>query len=425
MVQLWNLPPKVSAGTAIGEGLGAGLSQGIQKGSEIGFQRGMLQKALSELDKLPSNASPIEKTKYILNATAGLPDQGRILQAIAPLLIGQGRVENVFGGNQQPQNQNIPNQPAPPQGLSTTINNAMQEPPKTLGGFLPRIKTPQEIEEFARNYARQYNDPAKYAEGKLIAESENKTANAANEMIRARALSEVPELQKHPERIPIFMQEAQKYSSLQDPNEIIQKARQSFKGVERELDVLQNGYVPGAFKGALKKFIPITAAFTAGGQTREEAIRGLSGTYRNLAKKGFEEDARNILAQQHGLSPTEIEEIAHPLTPQNLSSLKSFPDANKIPSKLHEQRLQNFLRENINKDTSLLALRHRLWNEKGYNWQEIAQAMRAITEGENPIKLDPRQETEMLTVENDPPIQSLPDIFRGWGRPLEYLSGAK
>src|SRR5271155_140527 len=91
MVQI--LPPKYNVGDQIGQS----LQRGLEQGGNLGFQRGMLQNALKGLDNIPSDASPLEKTKYMLQATAGLPDQGRILQALSPMLIGEARTSNIFG----------------------------------------------------------------------------------------------------------------------------------------------------------------------------------------------------------------------------------------------------------------------------------------------------------------------------------------
>lgn len=405
MVQLWNLPQRTSLGTAFGQATG----HGIAKGAEQGIQRGLSQNALAALDKIPANASPLEKTKYLLQATAGLPDQGRILQALSPMLIGQGRNENIFGMGQ---GQN----PQTPQNV---------EPPK-MGGHLPQIPTEEQVNQFATNYAIQHQNPAAYAEGRAIAEAQQAGAKTAQNEFRNRAIQEIPELKAHPERIPLFLKEAEEVAATgeKDINKILSKSREQFRlGTNRDLDSLINGYVPGAFKGALKKSmggLGITSAFAQGGRTRDEAVHSLSGAVKRLINKGYEAEARGILSQEHKLSPTEIEELIHPLNEKTIHAITDIPDANKIPQASHAQRLDSLLEKNFSPNESLLAIRHRLWNEKSYDWREVAEAMK---------KLEPRmsefQKLEMNTIENSPPIQSLSDIFQGWYRLGAYLSGAK
>jgi hypothetical protein len=417
------LPPKTSLSNTLGQALGSGLSSGIQKGGEVGFQRGMVQNALSGLDKLNPNSSPLEKTKYLIQATAGLPDQGRILQALAPMLLGQGRNEMIFPEGGQPQ-QEMQGPAQAQQPAQTPEPGQRSENQKEFGGFYPRIKSPAEIERFSENYARQFNDPQKYAEGKAIAESQNNTAQNALNRLTSIAEGTVPELKAHPERTPFFQEELQKYSHLKDPNEIVQKARESFRlGTNRDLDSLQNGYVPGALRGGLQKakgLVGITSAFAQGGQTRDQAVKNLSGSVKRLIDKGYEAEARGILSQEHKLSPTEVEELIHPLNEKTIHSINSIPEASKIPQASHAKRLDKLLEENFSKDESLLAIRHRLWNEKGYDWKEIAESMKKIED-----KMSPFQKLEMTTIETSPPIQSLSDIFQGWDRFASYLSGAK
>lgn len=411
MVQI--LPPKTSLGNQFGAAIGQGLQSGIQQGGEIGFQRGMLQKALQGLDQIPQNASPMEKTKYLLQATAGLPDQGRILQALSPMLVGASQTSNLFGEGQ---------------GLGGGQGAPQQQAPAKpqMGGQLPQIPTEQDVHKFATEYARQHQNPAAYAQGRSIAEAQQAGAQTAHSTFRTRAISEVPELQKHPERIPLFMQEAEKIAATgeQDINKIIPQAREAFRsGVSRDLDILKNGYVPGALKGGLRKagaVLGITGALVQGGKTRDEAVKSLSGSVKRLIEKGHESEARGILAQEHKLSPTEIEEIIHPLNEKTIHGINSIPEAKKIPQASHAKQLDKLLQNNFSKDESLLAIRHRLWNEKGYDWNEIAESMKKLEP-----KMSEFQKLEMNTIENSPPVQSLSDIFQGWDRFANYLSGAK
>lgn len=87
MVQI--LPPRTSLGSAIGRGAGEGFVEGANRS----FERNQLQKALSGLENLSAEdkANPLKLASALLSGTAGMPDQGRVVSALYPLLLQQAQ----------------------------------------------------------------------------------------------------------------------------------------------------------------------------------------------------------------------------------------------------------------------------------------------------------------------------------------------
>ena len=86
-------------------------------------------------------------------------------------------------------------------------------------------------------------------------------------------------------------------------------------------------------------------------------------------------------------------------------------------------RLADFFLKNVKDDSSLLGIREKIWEDRDYDWRQFGPAIRQAQE--KGLKLNPRQEREMKTVETQPPIQSLPDIFKDLSRILPFLRGAR
>lgn len=83
MVQVINkYDPMAHLGQLFGQGIGQGASQGVN----AYVKKGMTDKALESLNPDAFN-SPVDAIKGLLSATAGLDDQGRILQALSPHLL--------------------------------------------------------------------------------------------------------------------------------------------------------------------------------------------------------------------------------------------------------------------------------------------------------------------------------------------------
>ena len=91
--------------------------------------------------------------------------------------------------------------------------------------------------------------------------------------------------------------------------------------------------------------------------------------------------------------------------------------------KAMQNRLSSFFKNNVNNDTSLLVLRHKLWNDKDYDWRQIGPAIReAMSKG---LKLNHAQLSELTELETQPPRQSIADVFADWGRWQDKIKGVK
>ena len=429
-------PPKFNLGSQLGAALGQGAQTGLQSGMQLGLNRGMLQQALGKVKNLAGQegTKPLDLMLGLMEAGAGIPGSEKYLSTLLPAILSQSRAQNIFGnesGQLSPQQQTA-NALGVPYG-----DNAAATRPETLGvgltapqsgqagGFLPQIQTPQQIDNFAKNYAIQMGDPSEYQTGYQIALNQNKLAESSRNALGEQAVSTGKITQAE---LPEYMQLIQRYSHLNDLNEITTSATRDFEKYRNAKHKLDNAIFPGFARGALQKgaagFAPsgLLLKYLAGGTKREQALKQIQPSVKDLINLGFEGDVRRKLASEH-LSPTEIEEIIHPLSPKQMADLKAFPSSEKVPEKIRQQKLSNFFLENVTPETSLLSLRHQLWNDKGYDWKSIGPSIReAMTKG---LQLTPQQQAEMGTVEGNPPIQSLTEIFRDWGRWIDYLRGSK
>lgn len=425
MVQV--LPQKTSIGAEVGGALGQGLAQG----GDIAFQRGILQQGLTKATEAfkDPNASNIDKSIAFINALAGIPGSEKYAAPVLQMLLGQAQTGNIFGQGNQPgaavgqgMAGGAPGQNNPSGGPQDLSVGQTPPGPQQAGGFLPPLMTPEQKDAFARNYATQLGNPAAYQEGLKTAVERDNLALAQREIIRARA----NEIGVSAQELPEFMQLAQRYGHLKNPEEILTSAKRDFEKYRNLKTTLDKALYPGFTKEAARKGIAgagLIGSMLAGGPTREDALKRLDPVVKDLVDLGFEPQVRQKLAQE-SLSPTEVEERIHPLTKQAESSLKTFPEAKGLSVERREKDLSDFFSKNVTPDTSLLVLRHKLWNDKGYDWQEIGPSIRRA-EMEKGLRLTPAQRTEMSELETQPPRQSLIDVFSDWGRWIDYIRGNK
>lgn len=423
MVQI--LPQPTSLGAEVGQSLG----QGIQQGSQLGFQRGVLQEGLTKASQAfqDPNLSPVEKSLAFINSIAGIPGSERYAEPILKMLLGQTRNENVFGqGGSLGAPGGMPSGP----GGSMNVPGGQAALPGTQPpvspqqqGFLINPLSPQQLDAFATNYAKQHQDPSRYQEGYNLALNQNAQAEANRNLVGqlAAATGKVDA-----KLLPQFLQMAQKHGNQANPESIVTATLPEFGEYKRLVQALDDQFYPGigselkrgAIKGAAGLAgVPLLGKLIEGGDTREKALNALSGTARKLAEMGFEQDVRNKLASEH-LSPTEIQEVLKPLPKDQLAKINTFPDASRVPQVDREPKLSSFVKENVKPDTSLLVLRDKLMN-KGYSWEDIGAAME-----ENRQNFTVSQDAEMAQIAQ-PPIQSLTNLFRGWLNWVDILRGNK
>lgn len=454
------LPTKTNLGSALGQSLG----QGLQTGIENQVQRGITQQDLNRLRQKSQSASPTDLAFNIAEATALNPALARAAGPLFETLMKSQQTNRFFGGQGvgngltgQPINTNIKpgygtvNEPTPTvnivnqgKGIPTTFEGqgepvAGQPRPSgyTSSGVLPSIMPAEEIDARAREAAFLENDPSSLPKWQQYYSNLNDLSRIARSEAETALLNSGLDQTEIPEAMKI----GEKFSSEKDLNKWTIDTKRTYDEYKNNKEKLNNALIPGFFTG-----------LTQGPEKREAAIKRLSGSVQDLVKSGHEPYVRQILANQD-LSPTEIEEVIHPLSRQTIKNIENFPkgifernevdfkSANptkkqndfvdyetaleKAPKEMAamQNRLSSFFKNNVNDDTSLLVLRHKLWNEKNYDWRQIGPAIReAMSKG---LKLTPAQLSELTEIETQPPRQSVSDIFSDWGRWYDKLKGKK
>lgn len=429
MVQI--LPQRTNVGSQIGQALGAG----IQQGSQQGLQRGLLNQALSQSESVLSNpdASYQQKLIALMKAGAGIPGSERYLATLMPLLANPAMAQSLFGpqggGSGQQTIQDVipsalgvpPTEPSSQNKPGIGLSPGGQQQP---GGFLPDLMNEGELHEFATNYAQKLSpfgkDPTQsYQEGYAIAQARNAQREKNLDDITQEAIKTGKIKQ---EDAPYARQIFQKFGRL-PRDQVITSGTREFQLFNNARNKLRRTLIPGTVSGAAEKgAFGFLGKMLTGGTTRDEALKRVQGSVKDLVDMGFEDEARQQLTKS-GLSPTEVEEAIFPLPEKTNISLRNFRTYSPGNEELNAKKLSDFFLKNVDPKTSLLVLRHKLWNEKGYRWEDIGPAIReAMTQG---LQLTPQQDAEMSVVESDPPKQSLIDIFRGWKRPMEFIKGSK
>lgn len=412
----------------IGKSLGENVSRALPQAVQQGYQRGMGYNAIDRLQQELAGANgdfskilPAIARSYIDN-----PNLER--SGIGPFALQNAKVQNAYGQPQGqgtfPQQPNIPNQEAPPTSMGEKSDFVTPSP------F--NIMTPQDMDAEARRFAAAVNDPNGYNTRLAQLQNQNQNATAQRESLEDAALkANVP-----PSELPRFIV-VNSHLDPRNPSKWAQDAKRNYAQVKSNDDKLEKAFIPGIGSGLL-------------GRNREKTLKDLEPTVQDQVKKGLEQETRKFLADQY-LSPTEIESLIHPLNKKNEKAIEQLPKGmfpadtgeqlsyfapskdfksfeemrEKKPEVLKKQQeeLANFFRQNVDKDTSLLVLRDKLWKDKDYDWQQIGPAIRQAEQ--MGLKLEPFQSTEMTDIETQPPMQSLPDIFRDWDRFKGFLRGNK
>lgn len=396
MVQI--LPQKTNLGSQIGQSLGGGLQQGIGQG----IQRGMLQQALGKVkDISQQGGNPLEALTSLLEAGAGIPGSEKYIGAIAPLLLAQMRTQNQYGEDARGGGAPM----APAEASSSAQKLAMGDEPS---GFFAPPMNPDQMQQYATRYAHNLGDPAAFDKGLQQAAALNSTREQSREAFaeQAQAMG-VP-----PQDMPRYLQMAKEFQNLKDPAQINRAAFQKYQKIDNLKKSLQNIVVPGIGTRLLEEGKP---------KLREQYLKKSNNLVANLINEGEEPFVRQTLASI-GLSPTEVEERIHPLTPEKEKSLASLPPGNKMDPKSRKESLVNYLRKNVDNDTSLSVIRQHLVDEKNYDWREFADAVtEAFPEG---ARLNQWQNAELTNIAS-PPKQSLNSLLGPAGDIRNFFRGAK
>lgn len=413
-------------GQHLGDNVGRVLPQAVQQG----YQREQGLSAINQLQQqLQESGGDINKMLPAL-ARAYTLNPGLERSGLGQTFMQQAKVNRAYPqhGQQSGQgNQPNQNQTENPSEFQQS-NNAIPSP------F--NIFTGGDIDKASEQYARDINDPAGYASRQASLNNLNQIAEQQRAALEDAALKG----NVSPEDLPRFMIAGSKFDP-RNPSRWVDQTKQEFKKVKSNLDQLERTFIPGLGQGLL-------------GQNRSQALKNLQKPVENLVKQGYEDDAREQMAANY-MSPSEIEETIRPLTNQKLKAIEKLPNGSfpahktqaldifstkpelKYPLGTFEEaqithpkelekmqnELSNFFLKNVDKNTALLPLRDKIWEEKDYDWQQFAPAIeQAIGKG---LELTDRQQTEMADISTQPPRQSLPDIFKSLDRVIQYFRGNK
>lgn len=463
------LPTKTNLGTVLGQSLG----QGLQTGIENQVQRGITQQDLNRLRQNSQNASPTDLAFNLAEATALNPALGRAAGPLFETLMKSNQSDRFFGkqGSNQGNAQGPVNGQSPSPGFKQSLNTQQQPVnlqvngggiPSTMqgqgervagqpnpqaystSGVLPRIMPAEEIQNLAERAAQNQNDPGSLPTWLNYYNGLNDTARNA----RTEAENVALKMGVDQTEIPEFMKIGEQFSNETDVNKWAIDTNEKYQEYKNNKNKLENALIPGFFTGLMQ-----------GPKPREIALKRMTGTIQDLIKAGQEPYVRTTLAKE-GLSPTEIEEGIHPLTENTFNAFEKMPKGffpankslfdgsdveiikgqpklkdntfvdyetalEKAPKEMKamQNRLSSFFKNNVNNDTSLLVLRHKLWNDKDYDWRQIGPAIReAMSKG---LKLNHAQLSELTELETQPPRQSIADVFADWGRWQDKIKGVK
>lgn len=449
------LPPKRGFVNAIGDAMsefGRHAPQMLEE--RFKTQRGLdqlekAQKAISEgiidpATQMRRDLDPYEMALQFAKAGIAAPGLERALGPLMQTAMQGGKVNRAFpeSGQGQPSPQQMPGMQGQIPGVQQ--QQQLQEPfkgalPSGESGFLTpsvfNIPTPEEIKQEGERYARAVNDPnaAIIREDQLRREVD--TANQQRTDLENAALNTK---EVTPAELPRFMQVGSKFDP-RNPSQWLQNTQREYAKVKANDKKIQTAFYPGIGQALM-------------GQNRDAALERLVPTSLEQKALGLEEETRKYYQDQY-MSPVEIEAQFRPLTtpkeksiqklprglfpresettfergfPEKKRSIISYEEAlEKAPKELEimKDQLADFFVKNVDDDTSLSVLSNKIWEDKDYDWRQIGPAIREAQK--KGLKLTGRQSTELTDIETNPPMQSLPDIFRDLSRIPSYLRGNK
>lgn len=417
-------------------------------------QRGQLQQALSKIkESTGEGGSNLDTVLSSLEAIAGIPGGERMAGQILPLILQNANAQRLYGQVQQNQirkqslpgfqaTQNPQQQQLQQQEQTSNDYNQLQGMKQQVRPTGYNIQTPEQMDIEAREAAQLTGDPGAYS--RILAEKEAKNTLAKNHRAYLEEIAQSSGSVSK-EDLPYFMEVGETVPS-DNPDQWFQQTANKWAQVNNDFKKLNDAFIPG-IQNALM------------GENREKSLKQLEPTVQDMKRKGYERQAREFLNKNY-LSHTEVEALVNPIgekVEKNLENIPKglFPSSKRtswkdVPNILQgkkdlertpfvdyetalekspktmqtmQNRLANFFEKNVTPDTSLLVLRDKLWKDKDYDWRQIGPAIEQAKK--NGLKLSPNQESELTDLSTNPPIQSLPDIFRSWDRPAKYIRGNK
>jgi|SRR5208337_2334933 len=403
----------------LGQELGSSLTSTLLPLMQQQFQRKQLQGALGKAQEAfkNENANPTDKAFSFINAIAGIPGSEKYAAPMLQMLLSQERTQNLYGKEGYGAEERGGKPPAPPAVAAKEAAKFSEgEEP---AGFLRPPMNQDQVEKYAERYAQQLGTPDAYEQG--LAQAQN--INAAREKNRTEIANAGRAIHVSEQDIPRYTQVATQFQHEKDPAKLIRQTNNKWNEIQNNKKSLENATVPGIGRTVTQGLFQggLINALMHPNANRQKFLKKYDDLVGKLVNEGEEPFVRKTLTDL-GLSPTEVEERIHPLTDQVQNSLHSLPSGNKLNPQTREKELVKFLKANVDNNTSLLVLRDRLWKDKKYNWEEIGNAVKQAFP--NTQNLTNYQASEIPELSN-PPRQSLIDIFKEGGRPLEYFKGAK
>ncbi len=429
------LPSARSPWQVLDEQIGNQISRNLPGAVQQGFQRQTGLNAIDQLQQaLGAAGGDINKILPAL-AKAYTLNPGLERSGLGQQYLQQSKVGRAFGDQVQGQ----PNQPPSMGGQSQSNQGQTQGQPQPQEGTFAtpgpfNVMTPQDMDEEAKRYAQILGDPNAYQARYNSLQNQNQNATAQREALEDAALKS----HVSPSDLPRFMV-VNSHLDPRNPSEWAQNGVRNFNRVKANDQKIQNAFIPGIGSALL-------------GRDREKTLDGLIPTLQENKKLGLEQEDRAYLADNY-VTPAEIESLYHPLTKKHEKAIESLPKGlfpahtgeelsyfakpnispfvsyeearEKDPKGLQvmQDRLTDFFLKNVDNDTSLLNLREKLWKDKDYDWQQIGPAVREAEK--RGLKLNPEQGREATIIDTQPPIQSLPDLFRDLSRIPAFLRGNK
>jgi len=434
---------------AIGQLVSKQISQHLPGAVQQGYQR---QTGLNAIDQAQANiqrmqaeaqanGSSVDPFQIAMELTRAGAQNASLERALGPLMqtaMQQNKVNRAFPG-QAPATGSPNAQPgAQPsasmaEGQTMGMENAPQQTPYVKPSPF-NIMSKEQMNAEAERYAQAVNDPNGYNTRFNQLQAQNDAATTQRKDLEDAALK----ANVKPDELPRFMT-VNSHLNPENPSQWALEGKRNYDKVKSNDDKLLRNFIPGLGSGLL-------------GKNRKAALKRMEPTVQDQAARGLEQETRKLLADNF-VSPTEIEELLHPLTPQKEKAIKSLPNgtfpaetgeqlsffANPVktplgsyeeatersPQKMQEMQnnLTDFFLKNVDDNTSLLVLRDKLWHDKDYDWRQIGPAIREAEK--KGLKLNTAQYTEMSDIETQPPRQSLPDIFQDWDRVTQFFRGNK
>jgi hypothetical protein len=274
--------------------------------------------------------------------------------------------------------------------------------------------TPQQMQADAAAFARRSGRSGAYEERYAQLGKQNAEADS----LRKQLLDAAGSQGISPARIPEIFQYARTRPELTNPLDIVAAAKKEFNRVGKI-------ETPGFFQNLIR-----------GPEARENALKNRVPFSQAMKAEGREQEARSSYAE-NGLTQTEINYQFNPPTPQLEKKIENFPKGIFKPESFGEeiasiaegrpsakqyeqvlrehpeiiskqnQRLADFIKENVPQGASLLVLRDQLWR-KGYDWHQINDAFNTAFPDKNVLNKD--QFSELAEI-SQAPVASLSDLF--------------